>query len=85
MSSEIEVVDEVQESIDRDAATGNGIGTTEEGLYEESLRDDVFQILQQARRIEPIRVQLNEISQINEPFFVGVHFHNPTTRSCCRH
>nr|KAJ0191333.1 hypothetical protein LSAT_V11C800413880 [Lactuca sativa] len=42
MSSEIEVVDEVQESRDRDAATGNGNGTTEGGVDEDSLRDDVY-------------------------------------------
>lgn len=39
MSSEIEVV---EESIDRDAATGNGNGTIDEGADEESLRDDVY-------------------------------------------
>lgn len=42
MSSEIEVVDEVQESRDRDAATGNGNGTTAGGVDEDSLRDDVY-------------------------------------------
>ncbi|KAK1420957.1 hypothetical protein QVD17_22956 [Tagetes erecta] len=39
MSSEIEVVDEVHESRDRDAA---GNGTIEGGVDEESLRDDVY-------------------------------------------
>ncbi|KAD3067952.1 hypothetical protein R6Q59_018048 [Mikania micrantha] len=39
MSSEIEVVDEVQESRDRDAA---GNGTVEGGVDEEILRDDVY-------------------------------------------
>ncbi|KAI3771768.1 hypothetical protein L6452_02936 [Arctium lappa] len=44
MSSEIEVVDEVEESRDRDAGTGNGNGngTIEAGVDEESLRDDVY-------------------------------------------
>ncbi|KAI3778948.1 hypothetical protein L2E82_08338 [Cichorium intybus] len=42
MSSEIEVVDGVQESKDRDAANGNVNGTIEGGVDGESLRDDVY-------------------------------------------
>ncbi|KAI3767401.1 hypothetical protein L2E82_17500 [Cichorium intybus] len=42
MSSEVEVVDGVQESKDRDAANCNVNGMIEGGVDGESLRDDVY-------------------------------------------